>query len=199
MKYIILRRAILTLLFIGVMPAFALAQSAAADDTATAVAAGEQMWQKLQAKQVSCGGLSDANFENLGEYFMSQMMGNSHEEMNHAVASRMGKSGEEQMHTIMDKRLSGCDHTAAYPAGFQDFMPMMGLPAATTAQGDGTGMMTRNGSNYYRSNNTHSMMGGYGFGSSMMGFPILGSLAWLVVLADLILVGIWLSQQISKR
>lgn len=40
------------------------------------------------------------------------------------------------------------------------------------------------------------MMYGYG---SMMGFGLLGGLAWLVVLADLILVGVWLWQQISKK
>ena len=40
------------------------------------------------------------------------------------------------------------------------------------------------------------MMYEYG---SMMGFSVLGGLVWLVVFADLILLGIWLWQQISKK
>jgi len=38
----------------------------------------------------------------------------------------------------------------------------------------------------------------YGFGS-MMGFGLLGSLLWLVVFIDLVLAGVWLWQQVSKK
>lgn len=38
-----------------------------------------------------------------------------------------------------------------------------------------------------------NMMGGYGV------FGLLGTLFWLVILIDLILVGIWLWQQIQKK
>lgn len=40
------------------------------------------------------------------------------------------------------------------------------------------------------------MMYGYG---SMMGFGILGGLVWLIVFIDLVLAGVWLWQQISKK
>jgi hypothetical protein len=160
----------------------ALAQATTTDDTAASVTAGQQVLQQLQAKQVSCSNLSDANFENLGEYFMNRMMGSSHESMNDYIVSRFGQSGEEQMHTVMGKRLSGCDTQAAYPSWFQEFMPMMG--------------MMGNGSNYYGSNYTSSMMG-YGYGS-MMGGGLFSGVLWLVVLVDLVLVGIWLWRQISK-
>lgn len=173
----------IALLLGSVAPALAQSQTVP-DDTATTVAAGGQLWQQLQAKQVSCSSLSDANFENLGEYFMNQMMGSSHEAMNEYIMSRFGQSGEEQMHTVMGKRLSGCDTQAAYPAGFQGFMTMMG--------------MMGNGSNYYGSNYNNPMMGyGYGYGS-MMGGGVLPGILWLVVLVDLILLGLWLWRQISK-
>lgn len=43
-------------------------------------------------------------------------------------------------------------------------------------------------------------MMGYGYGAGMMsGTGIFGLLAWIVVLVDLVLVGIWLWQQISKK
>lgn len=37
---------------------------------------------------------------------------------------------------------------------------------------------------------------GYGMGG---GFGFLGSIFWLVILVDLVLVGVWLWKQISKR
>ena len=40
---------------------------------------------------------------------------------------------------------------------------------------------------------------GYGYEGMMGGAGVFGLLTWLVVLVDLVLVGIWLSQQISKK
>lgn len=40
--------------------------------------------------------------------------------------------------------------------------------------------------------------GGYG-GMMNSGFGVLGIILWIVVLADLILVGVWLWKQINKR
>ncbi len=39
----------------------------------------------------------------------------------------------------------------------------------------------------------------YGYGSMMGGFGSLGFITWLVVTIDLILLGVWLWQQISKK
>ncbi len=48
-----------------------------------------------------------------------------------------------------------------------------------------------------------SMMGygyNYGYGDMMYGGgPLLAILTWIVVMVDLVLVGIWLWQQISKK
>jgi len=44
------------------------------------------------------------------------------------------------------------------------------------------------------------MMGQYGEGYGMMGgMGVLGLLFWLVILVDLVLVGIWLWQHISRK
>lgn len=41
--------------------------------------------------------------------------------------------------------------------------------------------------------------GGWGYASMMGGAGSLGFIVWLVVLVDLVLVGVWLWQQISKK
>ncbi|MBI2021916.1 SHOCT domain-containing protein [Candidatus Daviesbacteria bacterium] len=85
---------------------------------------GKEIWEKLQAKEVTCDKLSDNDFGALGEYFMGQMVGSSHEAMNTMMENMMGKQGEEQMHIILGKRSSGCDTNAKLPSGY-NFMPMM--------------------------------------------------------------------------
>ncbi|MEK7134248.1 MAG: hypothetical protein AAB819_00770 [Patescibacteria group bacterium] len=42
-------------------------------------------------------------------------------------------------------------------------------------------------------------MMGYGYGSMMAGWGLLGTITWLVIVVDLVLVGIWLWQNISKK
>lgn len=42
-------------------------------------------------------------------------------------------------------------------------------------------------------------MMGWGYGNMMSGFGFLGSLFWIVILIDLILLGIWLWKQINKK
>ena len=93
--------------------------------TAREEAEGKIVWEKLQAKQVQCSDLSDDDFGVLGEYFMGQMTGASHEAINVMMEQMMGKKGEEQMHVVMGKRLSGCDASAAFPSQDAGFMPMM--------------------------------------------------------------------------
>ena len=93
--------------------------------TAQEEAEGKTVWEKLQAKELACKDLSNDNFETLGEYFMGQMVGTSHEAMNNMMIQMMGEGGEEQMHVVMGKRLSGCDTSAAFPSQGTGFMPMM--------------------------------------------------------------------------
>src|SRR3989338_10043403 len=58
--------------------------------TAIEEAEGKTVWEKLQAKQTTCADLSDDNFETLGEYFMGQMLGTSHEAMNNMMIQMLG-------------------------------------------------------------------------------------------------------------
>lgn len=119
------RLLIFLLLFISVTitPSMVFAQgmmdwtstpSGASSDNHTAreEAEGKEIWEKLQAKEVTCETLKDGDFGALGEYFMGQMVGDSHEAMNTMMERMMGKEGEEQMHVVMGKRLSGCGYNA---------------------------------------------------------------------------------------
>ena len=89
------------------------------DHTASEEVEGEAIWEKLQAKEVECQDLTNDNYAALGEYFMGQSIGDTqrHAVMNQKMTSMMGEKGEEQMHVVMGKRLSGCG---------VGFMPMMG-------------------------------------------------------------------------
>lgn len=86
---------------------------------------GKELWNKFQTKETACAELTNEQFGVLGEYFMGQMMGSSHSAMNQMMINMMGEDGEEQMHLVMGKRLSGCDTTAVFPAQGIGFMPMM--------------------------------------------------------------------------
>jgi len=99
------------------IPTQAQTTSATDNHTASEEAEGKVIWEKLQAKQLECKNLTNDNFEVLGEYFMGQMAGSSHEVMNNMMVRMMGEEGEKQMHIAMGKRNSGCGG---------GFMPMMG-------------------------------------------------------------------------
>ncbi|MEK7493865.1 MAG: ATP-binding protein [Patescibacteria group bacterium] len=92
------------------------------DHTASEEAKGKIVWEKLRSNETNCTQLADGDFEVLGEYFMGQMTGTSHEAMNTAVEQMKGKEGEEQMHSALGKRLSGCDPLAAFPPQNVSFM-----------------------------------------------------------------------------
>src|SRR3989344_8956032 len=59
---------------------------------------GKELWQKFQAKEISCVNFNDEQFGVLGEYFMGQMMGDSHAAMNAMMIQTHGEEGEEQIH-----------------------------------------------------------------------------------------------------
>lgn len=122
-------------------------------------AEGKEIWEKLQNKEKSCDRLSDEDFGALGEYFMGQMVGDSHEAMNTMMERMMGKEGEEQLHVVMGKRLSGCDTSAQLPAQGTGFMPMMWM-----MRGGGNPMM------------------GTGWGNMMDGWNGFGIFGWLSML-----------------
>lgn len=141
---------------------------------------GKEFWKKLQAKEVSCADLSDHDFGTVGEYFMGQMMGDSHAAMNAMMIQTHGEEGEEQIHIVMGKRLSGCDTSAAFPAGGMGWMPIMN-------------MMTGGWSSPFDFNSTNNMMNfGYSFGFLGWIFMILWWVLIIVAIAALIK---WLASQ----
>src|SRR3989338_6089810 len=75
---------------------------------------GKELWNTLQTKETACDNLSDEQYGVLGEYFMGQMSGDSHTAMNAMMIQTHGEEGEEQIHIVMGKRLSGCDTSAAF-------------------------------------------------------------------------------------
>ena len=153
------------------------------DHTAREEAEGKEIWEKLQAKEITCEELTDENFGSLGEYFMGQMMGDTHEAMNNRLIQMLGEEGEEQMHVAMGKRMSGCDPNASIPQNMVGggMMPMM---MSMMMGGGGVNMM----------GNWGGMMGS-GFGV----YAILAWLTWGLIIIALVLGSVWLWKQIQKK
>ena len=149
--------------------------------TAREEAEGKVVWEKLQAKQTTCADLSDEDFGVLGEYFMGRMTGASHEAMNNMMIQMMGEEGEEQMHAVMGKRLSGCDTSAVYPSQGVGFMPMMQ-------------MMMGGWSSPFGNNSTNNMMN-FGFTSFSWFGWIFMILFWVLVIVGIIALIKWLTNQ----
>ena len=155
--------------------------------TAREEAEGKKIWEKLQTKDIVCSDLSDDDFVALGEYFMGQMIGDSHEAMNEMMIRMRGEEGEEQIHLVMGKRLSGCDTSAAPSTGSSGWMPMMqmmwgGMPAGQAEW-----------SSPFGSNSTNNMMNfGYGFGFFGWVFMILW---WVLIIAGIVALIKWLTSQ----
>ncbi len=89
---------------------------------------GKNLLEDLSNKTVTCSQLKDADFEKIGEYFMGQSIEDTsrHIAMNEMMKSMMGEQGEEQMHTVMGKRMSNCEPNAPMPQNMMD-SSMMGM------------------------------------------------------------------------
>ena len=115
--------------------------SAVADDhTKKEEQEGKEIWEKLQAKTLTCADLSEEDYEVLGEYFMGQTLGESHSAMNQMMIKMMGEEGEEKMHAVLGKRSSGCETGAALlPKEISGFMPMMQMLSPLLGGGSDVG------------------------------------------------------------
>ncbi len=143
---------------------------------------GKQFLDNLNSKTVLCSQLKDADFEKIGEYFMGQMSGQSHAAMNAMMIQVHGEDGEEQIHIVMGKRLSGCDTLAAFPAISGGWMPMMN-------------MMWGGWSSPFSSNNSTNNMMNFGFGP-FGGFGwIFMILWWVLIIAGIVAIIKWLTSQ----
>lgn len=146
---------------------------------------GKKILQKLKNKKATCENLTDKEFEKIGDYLMFQMIGDTrnHVAMDNRMKSMMGEKAEEQMHVVLGKRGSGCDKNAAIPTNMPNMFNWM---FENMQKGGGNNMMGPWGSG--------GMMG-YGFGA----FSVIGTIFWIVILIDLILLGVWLWKQIQKK
>lgn len=89
---------------------------------------GKIIWEKLKEKKIQCKNLSLDDFETLGKYFMKQMTGESSEAIEKMAEQMLGKENEKEMYSVLGKRLSGCEPTAAFPSqalGFISMLPIM--------------------------------------------------------------------------
>jgi putative membrane protein len=108
-----------------------------AQSTGTSTSAesrGEILWGGLASGKLRCSDFTDSDFEELGDFFMSRMLGTRHEAIDEWMGNSLGEENDSAMHTIMGKRVSGCDESAVFPyRGDNVFFPMMGM------MGDGYG------------------------------------------------------------
>lgn len=153
--------------------------------TAREEAEGKEVWEKLQDEELQCENLTDENFGALGEYFMGQMMGDSHESMNNMMIQMMGEEGEEEMHVALGKRMSGCEPNAAMPQNMMNsgMMQMM----------IGGGMMN-NGSNSSALNNFNNPMSMMNFGFAPFSW-IFMILFWALIIAGIVALIKWMTNQ----
>lgn len=151
--------------------------------TAREEAEGKAIWEKLQAKELKCEDLNDGQFGALGEYYMGQMAGDSHEAMNRMMTQMAGEEGEEQMHVVMGKRMSNCDSNAPLPQSIieRGMMPMM------------VGMMG-NGSNPPALNNFNNPLSMMNLGFAPYGW-IFMILFWILVIVVIVALLRWLTGQ----
>ncbi len=175
-KYIALF-AFLVIFPLGVASAqgiFMMGQSATTTDAQTVKeeAEGKDLWGKIKAGTLVCSAVTDGQFDSIGEYFMGQMMGDTHAAMNQRITQMMGSEGETAMHVVLGKRLSGCDKNAAFPVGSENFMmPMMGGWSGTWTVEDGSSPWGNN-------NNFNHMYGGYHY----FGMGGLGEILWWILI-----------------
>jgi len=160
------------------------------DHTAREEAEGREIWQQLQDKQLTCDTLSDEQYAALGEYFMGQMMGDSHAAMNQMMIQMMGEEEEEQMHVVMGKRLSGCDNSASYPFSGAGFIPMMNMMIPLR---QGFGGQVGGGFNMMNWGSTTPFGGGWGM--PFFGGGLFMLLWWVLIIVGIVVLVKWLMGQ----
>ncbi len=143
---------------------------------------GKEFWDKLQTKAIACADLNDKQYGSLGEYFMGQIAGNSHAAMNAMMIQAHGEDGEEQIHIVMGRRLSGCDTSASFSAGSNGWVPMMN-------------MMWGGWSSPFGNNSTNNNMMNFGFGSFGSFGWIFMILWWVLIITGIVALIKWLTSQ----
>jgi len=178
---------LIILIILLTTPFLVLAQ--AEDHIAREEAEGKIIWQQLQNKELICANLTDDNFASLGEFFMGQRLGNSHSAMNQMMIQMMGEEGEEQMHIVMGKRLSGCDTQASFPAGSNVWLPMINMMTGGMMGNWSNPSTLSNFNNSMMGNFSNNPMGWFGFGWIFM------IIFWVLIIWGIIALINWLAKQ----
>ena len=150
---------------------------------------GKELWEKLQSKEIACANLDNEQFGVLGEYFMSQMMEDSHAAMNAMMIQAHGEEGEEQIHIVVGKRLSGCDTSAAMPGIEDGWMPMINMMTGRWSFDN-----TQDRSFPFGSNSINNMMNFGTFGFFSWIFMILW---WILIIAGVVALIKWVVNQLK--
>lgn len=90
---------------------------------------GAGLLRDFEAGKQSCATLGPAQFELIGEYEMSQMVGSpvAHDAMNARIKQMMGPRAEAEAHIFLAKRNLGCAQGDP-PASFMQMMGVAGAP-----------------------------------------------------------------------
>ena len=159
-------------LIIGLVLLSTLALAQAGNSHGSGIAEG----RTLVESNVECAGLTDEQFESIGDYFMEQMHpGEAHEMMDEMMGGE-GSEGLKQMHIQMAERLY-CNEDDG---------------GMTNMMGSG-GMMNMMGSGMMGNN----MMGSSLWGGSWGFWSIIGMLFWIALLAALVLLIVWLYKGVT--
>jgi hypothetical protein len=174
-----------------ILVSLTLAVSAAIAPLALATRAEEQqgaaLVQDFQAGGQTCPSLSAKQFELIGEYEMSRMIGDpaAHDAMNERMSQMMGPSGEAQAHIFLAQRKLGCTNGAHPPASFGTMMGVAG--SYQGGGGMGSGMMGGDGTTGYGNySGSSGMMGDHadgGWGTGMIILVVLLGVALVAALA----------------
>lgn len=155
-------------------------------------AKGEELWNKLESKEIACQDISDNDFEAIGEYLMERMMGSSHETMDVMMTKMMGEQNSGQIHAVMAKRMTGCDPQAELSGQQMGFMTtMMPMMMQMMGQNDGGMMSGASTANASWWNGMGTMMG-TGFGSFMWLGAIFSILFWILIIVATVALIKWI-------
>lgn len=170
------------------IPAFSAMMAQDSTDKVKEITQGKELWNKIQSKETACQNLSNDNFEVMGEYLMDQMMGTSHQTMNKMMKQMMGDEGEEQMHIIMAKRMTGCDPNAEFSSQQMGFMSTM-VPMMQMMNGVAGGNSATNTAGWW--NGMGTMMG-TGLASFMWLGILFSILFWVLIIAIIVALIKWI-------
>lgn len=140
---------------------------------------GKVIWDKIGTGELGCPDLSKADFEALGYYFTSKMMGDSY--ATHNIMGRvLGDDGRKEMYITTGERMSDCDLTDGFStrgAGFGTMMDMMyqqgyGYNSSCRLWGMGKGMM-----NY-----------GCGYGRWGLGGWVISIIFWIIAVSIIVMI-----------